>query len=336
MPKKILTVGMGGTISAKNPENTWESGEINQETLLKFLPFKRIKANARSATLFRIDSSDVHPYHWMTLVKYISYNIDSVDAIIVTHGTNSLAYTAAALSFMIQNPQIPIVITGGMTPLNQPGSDSPINLEDSFRVAIEGTPREVCVVFNHRIFRGSMVKKQKAAEFDAFGSPDGPLGMVDQAVGVFSKPRFKFRRRTIFPELDPLVQFFKVTPAFDPDQIRWAIDRGYHGIVLDGYGIGKVPVNNEELMEILEQARDRHYPICLTTSCTLSPEWKPLYEKETPRRLKELELIPCMDMTPEATLVKMMWVLAQTRDYKKIRTMMTANYVGEKKGEFVK
>ncbi len=330
MPTKVLTIGMGGSITVEDPTRPYQHGAINQETLDKYLPSDLLKSKIKSTTLFRINSSDIHPFHWMTVVKYISYSMDQFDAIILTHGTDTMAYTAAALSLMIQKPGMPIVFTGSILPPSEAGSDGPINLVDAMRVAVHGEPAEVSLVFNHRIYRGSRIQKKNASQFDAYGSPEGPLGTVDQEIRVFHAPRFAAKKRSLSYDLDPEVLHLKVTPTFEPQLIDWAMDRGYHGLVLEGYGIGGLPASNEAFLERLDRAKENAFPICLTTDCYLNPGWQPLFKKEFPHPLQKLDLIPCVDMTPECTLVKLMWALGQTTHPKKISRIMTTNFVGEK------
>jgi len=282
--------------------------------------------------IFNLDSSQFRPAHWKLIAKKIAEMYDTYDSFIVIHGTDTMAYTAAALSFFLENLGKPVILTGSQIPLKDRRSDALQNLLSAIEVAIHGGLNEVVVVFHHAAFRGNRVKKRDAWDFDAFYSPNHPrlikLGIdMERLENLFlSPPSNPFFLDTALDERVLLVPLF---PGFDLSMLLPIIrDERVHGIVLEAYGAGNLPSDDPSLIEIFHEAAAHHFPIVV---CSQSPAGRvdlDLYEAAS--RASFYGLISAADMTREATLVKLMVALGRFgNDLEQIRAFMTTPVAGE-------
>lgn len=282
--------------------------------------------------LFNLDSSLFTPHHWKMIAEKIAELYHAYDAFIIIHGTDTMAYTAAALSFFLQNLGKPVILTGSQIPLKDRRSDALQNLLAAIEVALHGGLSEVVVVFHHSVFRGNRIKKRDTWDFDAFHSPNHPrlikLGIdMERLERLFlPKPRKTFTTNTALDEQVLLVPLF---PGFDISMILPVIrDERVHGIVLEAYGAGNLPADDPALDEIFREAAAHRFPIVV---CSQSPAGRVdlgLYEAAS--KASFYGLIPAADMTRETTLVKLMVALGRFgTDLKKIRRFMTTAIAGE-------
>ncbi len=326
---KVFVIGCGGTISAKPREKAWRPGDLTASEILREIPHIGRLANIEIMDLFRIDSSNMQPENWATLAQTIFLNLEEHDGIVITHGTDTMHYTAAAISFMIQDLNKPIIFTGSQFALSQIGSDAIRNLFDSIRVAAEADLAESAIVFNGKILRGNRSKKFRELEFDAFDSVGmGPLGVIENTIRLSGE---QIKRNGKKPKLangiEPNVYSIKIHPGFNPKIIEAMINNGTKGFVLEGFGAGNVPTEERTLIPYIKRAVNSGIPVVITTQCILGTSWVYLYD--VGRKALEAGGIPSFDMLNEVALVKLMWVLRQTKNMKKIKEMMLKNYCGE-------
>ena len=326
---RVFVIGMGGTLAATTVKGTWKPGELTQAEILKFAPFLKKFFDIEETALFRIDSTNMQPENWLTLAQTLYYKLKSFDGIVVTHGTDTMSYTAAALSFLIQNLNMPIVFTGSQVIPTHIGSDANRNLVDAIRVASTANLAESVIVFNGQILRGNRAKKFRETDFDAFecvGMP--PLGKIQQEIKLTGeqKKRSKIKPK-LFNSLEPNVALIKLHPGYSPQRMEYLIDTGIKGIVLEGYGSGNIPTEKRNIAKTIKKATDQEIPVVITTQCALGSSWVYLYDVG----LKALEAgaIPGHDLLSETALVKLMWVLGQTAKLDKVKKMMKTNYAGE-------
>ncbi len=329
---RVLVIGTGGTMSARLVKGGWKYGEITGEELIKSTP--RIKEHFQiSATnLFRMDSSDIKPAQWTTLANAIYYSLGKYDGIVVAMGTDTLAFVAAAVSLMVQGAGIPIVFTGSRADPVALNTDATRNLRQAITVACETDIAETMVVFNGRIIRGTRAKMVNASEFDAFQSAGEPdLGKIRQCVRITGshRKRGKKWKPLLNTNLEEDVAILKVYPGFDGNRIRHLVDYGARGIVIEGFGIGNIPLADNRAKEGLKYAREKNVPVVVTTASLPGEDWQYIYSLDIGKRLRGLGVIVGYDMTTETAYVKLMWCLGQTRDIGKVREMMQKNYVGE-------
>ncbi len=326
---KIFIIGTGGTISAKIVKGIWKPGELTEENLLSMLPELKSMVRLETTTVFRMDSTNMQPEHWLTLAQIIYYKLDDVDGIVITHGTDTMQHSASAISFLIQNLNIPVVFTGCQILPSDMGSDARRNLLDAIRVAANADLAESVIVFNGKIFRGNRTKKFREIEFNGFNCVGmRPLGLIEGDLMLTGEQLKRGNKKPVLVnKIEPNVALLKIFPGFNPKTVEYLIDSGIKGIVLEGYGPGNTPTEKRSLIPAIKRATERGVPVVITTQCVLGPSWAYVYEVGT--KALDAGAIPGYDMLSETALVKLMWTLGQTKDLDKIKKMMLKNYAGE-------
>lgn len=330
--KKILLIGTGGTITAKMINGSWRPGEFNEEELMKFIPEIKDIAKIETVDLLNIDSSNMQPKYWLKIAETIKKNYEKFDGFIITHGTDTMHYTASVLSFLLQNLSKPIVLTGSQVPPHHIGSDAKRNVLDSVRVVNESKIHEVIIVFNSKIIRGNRAKKFREIEFEAFESIGMlPLGVIEHDIrytGEHFNNDKKEKDLKYFDRLEENVCIIKITPGFKPKIISELIKLGYKGIVIEGYGAGNVPIAENSLIEEIGNATKKGIPVVVSTQCAIGCSWMYLYE--CGKRALDVGAIPGHDMISETALTKLMWVLGNfPNDKNKIKELLLSNIAGE-------
>lgn len=256
-----------------------------------------------------VDSSEMQPELWSRLAEHLYTRIPDFDGVVVTHGTDTLAYTASALSFMLQNLPVPVVLTGSQRPLGETRSDARLNLIDAVTAALYG-PREVSICFDSRLFRGNRARKVKVNEYDAFDSPNcpvlGTLG-VDVTFEERLAPRGKF---TLKQKLDSRVFLLEIFPGLDP-KLPLALLPHVEGLVIVAYGAGNFPCEpslGRSLMPLFERAGEREIPVVVVSQAYRNGVDLSLYQSGA--EALKLGAVGGADMTPSAALAKLMHLLA--------------------------
>ncbi|MFP4498861.1 MAG: asparaginase, partial [Vulcanimicrobiota bacterium] len=260
------------------------------------------------------------------------------DGIVITHGTDTMAYTASMLSFMIENPPCPIILTGSQIPMAEKGSDGPDNLLNSVQFAAYG-PTGIYIVFNGKIIHGVNSSKFYTSRKNAFVSvnrkpagrflPYSDISTNSVKVKKIDWPGRKKGNSVFNTRISDRVLMVRITPGFKPQWLEeFCNPDEVDGIILLGYGLGGVP-NREplNLLPVIEKFIDKQIPVVVLSQCPYEAPDLKVYEVG----LKALKMgvIPGGKMTKEAALTKLMWVLGQTRDMKRIKQMMTENLRGE-------
>ena len=215
--------------------------------------------------LINIDSTEMDTEKIILIAKAINENIKNYDGILITHGTDTMAYTAALLSVMLDNPAIPIVITGSQKPYFSPDTDAKKNLTDAFTAVCEEKLKCVSVVFNEDIFSGSDCYKSSSVSFSAFSAYDKKLGKVkDNKVTILNKQGIYAGKYKFSPDICSKVALIKLSPNFDENIIDMYISNGIKGFVIEGYGTGGIP---ERVIKKLKAAAENNIPSMLITQC---------------------------------------------------------------------
>ncbi len=308
MPKVLLlhtggTLGMaGGRPSALRPAAFFR-------TLAQRVPELFRLADIELELFSNLDSSEMQPELWSRMATHLYRRLPDFDGAVVTHGTDTLAYTASALSFMLRGLPRPVVLTGSQRPLGEIRSDARLNLIDSVLSALEG-PREVTLCFDSHLYRGNRTRKVKVAEYDAFESPNfpvlGTLG-VDTSFEPGLRPRGGFR---LYERLDARVFLLKVYPGLDP-ALPLALLPHLKGLVLEAYGAGNFPIDpslGRSLRPLFAEARQRGIPVVVVSQAYRNGVDLTLYESGASALAEGA--IGGGDMTPSAALVKLMQALA--------------------------
>lgn len=324
---RVLIVTTGGTITMLRGMDGCLYPCEDAGKLLEKVPELSLLADIDILPLVNVDSSNFTPDLWLIIARAIFQRIKEYDGFVVTHGTDTLCYTSAALSFALQELNKPVIITGSQVPLEEIGSDGRNNLINAVRVAISDLA-EVAVVFGSLIIRGTRAKKTSVFDMQAFISVnDVPLGTIGLSIKFSDFARRRSRKKPLLRAfLNQNVALLPVYPGLRPEVIDY-LALTHDGIVLEGYGAGNIPTGEKSLIPAIAAAVARNVPVVVCTQCIVGSTEMELYQ--VGRAALEAGAIPAMDMTPEATLVKLMWVLGQSNDISAIDSMMQKNFVGE-------
>lgn len=335
----ISILSTGGTIASRVDYHT---GAVNPaltaDDLYTVVPELGELANIRAEVLFSVFSEDLLPSHWTTIAKQTAKHLEESAGVIIAHGTDTMGYTAAALSFALQNLPSPVILTGSQRSSDRPSSDAALNLTGATIAASQGPFAEV-VIAMHRspddtsiaLHRGTQVRKCHTSRRDAFLTINTDLfgevknGQVQiLAEGSTYHHRNPKRKLQLVPKFDSKVALVKTTPGMTGDRIDALIDQGYHGIVIEGTGLGHAP---KSLLKAIERATSETIPVIMTSQCIWGRVQMRVYR--TGVELVQRGVIPAENMIAETAYVKLMWVLAQTRDMKEVQTQMLRNVAGE-------
>lgn len=307
--KKILFIATGGTIASKKTENGL-TPQITPEELLSYIPEVEGLCEITAVNPFNLDSSNVVPENWSTLVKVAKEHYEDYDGFVIAHGTDTMAYTAAALSYMIQNSEKPIVITGAQRPINLDITDAKTNLSDSFYYACDDASQGVQIVFDGKVIAGTRAKKVRTKSYNAFSSIDFPYLAVIQDRRIL--PMLPYEKPVRFYEnLSDNVFLLKLIPGISPVLLP-AIFEHYDAIIVESFGVGGIPASIKEPFYELCQK----YPEKLIIMCTqVSHEGSDMTVYEVGHEMKTLcNILESYDMTPEAVATKTMWLLGNRPD----------------------
>ncbi len=308
--KKILMIGTGGTIASKQTENGLAPG-LSSDDILSYIPQVKDVCLVDTLQVCNIDSTNVTPKHWIMLSQTIEKYYEEYDGFVICHGTDTLAYTAAALSYMIQNSSKPIVITGAQKPINMDVTDAKTNLLDSFIYAADAGSQDVNIVFDGKVIVGTRAKKERAKSFNAFSSINFPYPAViqDQKVIRYIPSIPHSEEVKFYHEMRDSVYVLKLIPGMKPD-ILSVIFQIYDAIVIESFGVGGLPDNIMrrfyfEMSEWIERGKI----VVMTTQ--VANEGSNMTVYEVGKKVKQdFNLIEAYDMTLEATITKLMWLMA--------------------------
>ena len=288
---------------------------LSSDELLAHLPELNDLCIPETLALCSIDSTDLGQEHWLMMARAIQENYALYDGFIICHGTDTLAYSAAALSYLIQNADKPIILTGAQQPISNEITDAKKNLRDSVICALDPGSRGVMVVFGGHVIAGTRAKKNKTISYDAFASVNFPeLALVqgDRLVRYVPSPwptgPVEFGRA-----MNPRVFLLKLIPGMDPGMIP-EIFRLYDCVIVESFGVGGIPQRlMDAFAEGLGHYEQTHKVLILTTQVTYEGSDVGVYEvgKRVKNRFRFLE---AHDMTIEAVVTKSMWLLAQNCD----------------------
>ena len=329
MKKKILLITTGGTIASETSAEGLKPGLLSGD-ILKIVNSLAERYDVETQDLFQLDSSNIQPEEWQIIARTIAGLYPDYDGIVVTHGTDTMAYTSSVLSFMLQNVPIPIVLTGSQLPVTYPLTDAKDNLFCAFAMAASGAPG-VFLAFNRKVLRGCRAVKVRTMSFDAFESINcPPVAKVD--VGGLIVDEALIRRPTgDFSLTDTLcseIFLVKIIPGLNPNTFEMLGRSGVKGIVIEAFGAGGMNFMRRNLISALQALADSGIVVvvcsqCLYESCDFS-----IYQPGM-RLVEHPGIIQARDMTTEAAVTKLMWCLGQSGDIDRIRIMFTSDITGE-------
>ena len=313
--KKILLLATGGTIASKPTAAGGLAPAITSEELLSFVPELANLCEIDAVQLFSLDSTNVGPDQWRLLVHAIRENYTAYDGFVIAHGTDTMAYTAAALSYMIQNSAKPVVLTGSQKSIYNRDTDARNNLYRTFLYASSDFAWGVQLVFDNKVILGTRARKTRTKSFNAFSSIDYPETAMfrDRRLIQFLQRPAEYTHAVFSTALDPNVFVLRLVPGMRADIIP-LLEGRYRALVLESFGVGGLPGGDDGAM--FAAVRDWCGAGHLAVFTTQVPhEGSDLAVYEVGRAVKALPgVLEAHDMTPEATAVKLMWVLGQTTD----------------------
>ncbi len=284
-----------------------------QAQITQHVPELEKIANIDFRAVFNIDSADMEPAHWQQLATLIYENIEPYDGFVIIHGTDSMSYTAAALSFMLQNMPKPVIITGSQRPIAEIRTDARMNLINAVELATYSIP-EVCIFFGTELFRGNRAVKESSTEYGAFISPNYPplaeVGLeieIDQR--LLLQPGGKAQPKTAISDKVLVIPFF---PGQQPQYLQWLLDSPIKAIVIEALGLGNVAVKDNALVALIEELTTADNLVVITSQSHHG--WVDLSRYENGKRIQAAGAIGAYDMTLEATIVKLMHLLGEYSD----------------------
>lgn len=318
--KRILLIATGGTIAAGETE-CGLAPTHSAQSILRYVPQIQTICEASAIQLLNLDSTDITPKVWLQIVDCIEKNYHLYDGFVVTHGTDTLSYTAAALSYCVQAAQKPIVLTGSQYPIDAENSDAPENLQNAFLVAVSGITG-VVVVFGGRVMAGTRAKKLYTKRKAAFESANFPCLAKIQNGEIQRNP--KVAVNAIHPDtapvfyhsLNPRVAVFFCTPGVSPKSLQAVADT-CDGLILETYGLGGIPAY---LYSTVESILSSGKVIAVGTQVPFEGTNMSVYKVGKTARTR-LPISELRDMTHEAATVKLMWTLAQADNAAEIRRL---------------
>ena len=321
---RIALLATGGTIACVHSPNGLIPG-VSAGELLKHVNGIPNDIEFTSKDVFSLDSSNIQPEEWRVLARAAFDALNECDGVVITHGTDTMAYSAAALSFMLHAPRGPVVFTGSQLPLNHPLTDAATNLREAIEVA-RTAPPGVYVVFNHKIIHGARAVKLRTTSFDAFDSVNAqPVGFLD-ADGAHYRGAFHAfdDAPQLLDQLDSRVFLLKLMPGTTPEIFDWIAENGMRGVVLEAFGLGGLHYIRRNLVDKLKMLSQRGVCTLVTTQC--------MYEKtnfniyEVGRNVLSDRVFSAHDMTSEAAVAKLMWALG---DPERRLNLIEKNVCGE-------
>lgn len=308
MKKKILLIGTGGTIACKQTEEGL-APSFTSEELLSYIPEAEKFCEVDAVQVCNLDSTNICPKHWSLISRTIESKYDYYDGFVVCHGTDTLAYTTAALSYMIQNSAKPVVVTGAQKPINDTNTDARTNLYDSLLYASDDDSHDVVLVFDGKVIAGTRAKKERAKSYNAFSSINYPyLGVIQDGHLIryipSQNPRWRVR---FYHDMDSRVYVLKFTPGLDAGILTWIFENA-DGVIFESFGVGGIP---QYLLETLEELMVKHPSKMVIVATQVVREGSDMMVYQVGKKVKQkLHLLETYDMTLEAAVSKAMWVLA--------------------------
>lgn len=307
--KRIVLLATGGTIACRQTADGL-SPALSAANMLESVPC-RADVEIVPRDVFSMDSSNIQPEEWSQLAHAVHHALtdENTDGVVITHGTDTMGYTAAALSYMLHGQTKPVILTGSQLPMSAPLSDAETNLSCAIEAACKGVPGTY-VCFSRKLIHGTRAVKTHTLSFDAFSSVNRSLAGVIDSEGVrFLRPQRITGEYQFRPEVDSRVFLLKLVPGTQPDVLDFVAQAGYRGLVIEAFGLGGLHYIRRNLVEKLRMLRARGVRILVLTQCMYERADLSIYE--VGNQLLRTDVINGMDLTTEAAVTKLMWALAQ-------------------------
>ena len=323
--KRVMLLATGGTIACTNGNHGLEP-TLHGRNLLEAIQAE-LPCAVDAQDVFLMDSSNMQPEEWSALARAVDGALQSYDGVVITHGTDTMAYTAAALSFMLAGVGKPVILTGSQLPLVHPLTDGRLNLLRAIHAAMADISG-VYVCFDNQLISGVRCVKTHTSSMNAFSSVNEPPAGYFDVEGLHidhPQPYLPLEQPYRLRDgIDPRVFLLKLVPGTSPDVLRFVRDAGYRGLVIEAFGLGGLHYIRRNLVETLGQLVDSGIYLVVVSQC--------LYEKanlnvyEVGHGLVRDCILSGRDMTTEAAVCKMMWALAQEEPAKWLNHRLVGEY----------
>lgn len=333
MKKNILILNTGGTISMVKTAHGYEPKQGYVKTALANMPalaHSEMPNFVIKEYLPLLDSSNMTVNEWNRIAVDIADEYENFDGFVIFHGTDTMAYTASALSFMLENLSKPVILTGSQIPLSEVRNDAVDNVITSLWLSAHQPIKEVCLYFNQHLLRGNRAQKVSSEQFNAFDSPNFPH-LAESGIDIklhqellLTQSTEPFRLQTITPHF---IANFRLFPGFATDVLGYVLQNSLQGLVLETYGSGNAQNNDPRFLALLEDACQRGVVIVNCTQCQHGRVEMDQYA--TGYTLKKAGLISGHDMTPEAAHCKLLYLLSKYTDVAQIKRLMESDLCGE-------
>lgn len=335
---KVAIVSTGGTIASRVDYRTGGvRPALTASDLYSVVPELSEIATIDAEIVFSLFSENITPKHWTKIAKVTAKYIENgVAGVVVAHGTDTMGYTAAALSFALQNPPVPVIMVGSQRSADRPSSDAATNLIGAVKAAANAPFAEVALAMHETVsdktiifHRGTKVRKCHTSRRDTFKSINTtPLarmknGQIEMLIKNYRK-RSPSQKLILKPNFNEKVALVKFHPGLDPNIIEWYVNESYKGIILEGTGLGHV---SKYCFTAIRNAIENNVIVAMTSQCIWGRLGMNVYDQG--RDLLAIGVVPLEDMMPETALAKLMWILGQTKDIAEAKSLLTTNVANE-------
>lgn len=319
--KKILMVATGGTIASMD-EGHGLTPKLTTKEILSTIPEVRDICHIEALQLMNLDSTNIGPKEWQEIAECILREYDNYDGFVVTHGTDTMAYTAAALSYMIQKSPKPVVITGSQKSIFLRDTDARVNLLDSFVYAADPGSWGVSIVFNGKAILGTRARKERSKSYNAFNSVDYPEAAVirnGRVIRYLTRPSLE-DGPVISTNMEGRILLLTLIPGMSAKVLRNSME-DYDAVILRSFGVGGLPGSDRGgLAEALREWTEHGKLVVMMTQVPYEGSDMNVYQ--VGQKIKhELNMLEGYDMTMEAVVTKLMWIMGQTRDPDRVREL---------------
>jgi L-asparaginase len=318
--KRILLIATGGTIASKSTLKGL-APLMSTDEILRYVPLIRELCELECIQIMNVDSTNMTPKHWLIIARCIEDCYIRYDGFVVLHGTDTMSYTAAALSYLIQDSYKPIVLTGSQRPIEREITDAVTNMTDSFRYVCDKDSFGVSIVFDGKVILGTRARKTRTKSFNAFTSMDYPeLAFIrDDRMVRYMKEKLP-KEPVFYRTLNDRVFLLKLLPGMSPHILQY-LQEDYDAVIIESFGVGGVPAfENNDFEDAIHDWIQSGKHIVMTTQ--VPHEGSDLGIYSVGQKYKHhYKVIESYDMTLEAAVTKLMWILAQTKDRQEVERL---------------